>query len=120
MANSITKVEIGAFAAGEIPPPFQHTFTDLDGGPLDVSAFSVQRMNIESVPAATSTLGAGVITMPGTGADGVVQYAWSADDMAVPGDYEAQLWVYEPGTPYRFASDLITYMVYDGPGEAPT
>ena len=51
------------------------------------------------------------------GSDGVVEYTWTATDMAEPASYTAQLWV-SNGT-NRYASDLIIFTVYDGPGSAP-
>lgn len=120
MANTPTKVEIGAFAAGEIPPPITHTFTNLLGQPIDISPFTIRQMNIVGVPDPGIVLGQNPVNFLTDGTDGTVVYQWHPNDMAVPGDYEAQIWVYLSTSPYRFASDLILYTVYDGPGEAPT
>jgi hypothetical protein len=113
-------VELGAFAAGEIPPPFTHTFVDLNGLPIDISGFTVFQMNIEIFPDTPGlALGSNPLGFQGDGTDGKVIYYWTIDDMRTPGDYQAQAWVGEVGTPFRFASDLLKYTVYDGPGEAP-
>jgi len=112
-----TKIDLGAFAAGEIPPILQHTYKDYDGVVVDVSSFSTLAMNVEAIPDVTGPLGAGTIEFDSDGSDGKVNYTWVADDMAEPSSYSAQMWV-SSGT-NRFASDLIIYTVYDGPGDAP-
>jgi len=118
MANTVTKQELGAFAAGAIPPPFEHTFLDFDGDAVDVSLFGTLAMNIEAIPTVTGPLGGGTIAFTTDGTDGKVTYDWSATDMADPSDYEAQMWV-SNGTDQKYESDLLTYRVYDGPGSAP-
>lgn len=114
---AVEKINIGFFAAGEIPPPVSHTFTDFDGAAVDISSFSTRQMNIEAIPAVTGPLGTNAVTFVTDGTDGKVTYAWSATDMAEPGSYSAQIWV-SNGT-NRYASDLIIFVVYDGPGDAP-
>lgn len=115
MANP-TRIELGAYAAGEIPPPVEVTFTDFDGAPIDLTGFGTRQMNIESIPPVPGPLGGNTpILVDGPG--GVVQYQWTATDMATPADYTAQLWVSD-GT-FKYASDLIIFTVYDGPGVAP-
>lgn len=118
MANTPVKQELGAFAAGAIPPPYEHTFKDFDGVAVDLSAFATLQMNIEAIPGVTGPLGTGTIDFTTDGADGSVTYSWSADDMAEPADYEAQMWVYNDVN-QRYESDLLTYRVYNGPGSAP-
>lgn len=118
MANTVTKQELGAFAAGAIPPPFEHTFLDFDGLPVDISLFGTLAMNIEAVPSVTGPLGGGDIAFTGDGTDGKVTYDWSTTDMLEPADYAAQLWV-SNGVDRKYESDLLTYRVYDGPGDAP-
>jgi hypothetical protein len=111
------KIDLGAFAAGEIPPILSHTFRDFDGNVVDISTFGTQAMNIEAIPAVTGTLGAGSVDFDTDGTDGVLNYTWVAADMAEPSSYTGQLWV-SNGT-NAYASDLILYTVYDGPGDAP-
>ena len=118
MANSVTKKELGAFAAGAIPPPFEHTFLDFDGLPVDISSFGTLQMNSEAIPSVTGPLAGGSIGFTTDGTDGKVTYNWSTTDMAEPADYEAQMWVYN-GATQRYESDLLTFKVYDGPGVAP-
>ncbi len=117
MANKIVKQELGAFAAGAIPPPFKHTFKDFDGEVVDISGFTERAMNIEAIPAVSGTLGEGTVEFTTDGEDGSVTYTWDEDDMAEQADYEAQMWV-SSGT-QKYESDLLTYKVYDGPGSAP-
>jgi len=118
MANTPTKQELGAFAEGAIPPPFEHTFTDFNGAVVDVSGFTLQ-MNIEAIPVVTGPLGTGSIGFLTDGTDGIVVYNWSATDMATAADYTAQMWVANGGGTQKYESDLLTYRVYDGPGSAP-
>jgi hypothetical protein len=118
MANTPVKQELGAFAEGAIPPPFEHTFLDFDGNPVDISAFGTLQMNIEAIPVVTGPLGGGSIGFTGDGTDGKVTYNWSTTDMAEGSDYSAQMWV-SNGATQKYESDLLTYRVYDGPGSAP-
>lgn len=118
MTNRATIQELGGFADGAIPPPFEHTFLDHDGVPVDISTFTVFAMNITSDPVVGGPLGDGNIDFTTDGIDGKVTYEWSATDMASPGRYRAQMWV-SNATTQKYESDLITYLVYDGPGSAP-
>jgi hypothetical protein len=111
------KIDLGAFAAGEIPPVLSHTFRDFDGVVVDLQTFSTLSMNIEAIPTVTGPLGDGVIQFDTDGSDGIVTYNWTADDMAEPSSYTAQMWASSGVNAY--ASDLILYTVYDGPGDAP-
>lgn len=117
MPSEPTSVELGAFAAGEVPPPLQVTFTDFDGVAVDLSGFSNLQMNItESIDGNSNPLGTGAIVLTDA-VNGVVTYTWVKNDMLDPGDYTAQAWV-DDGVNY-FASDLYLYTVYDGPGTPP-
>jgi hypothetical protein len=111
------KIDLGAFAEGEVPPVLAHIFTDFDNNPVDISSFTTIQMNIEAVPPVTGPLGGGTIGFQGDGTDGVVEYYWSATDMAGAASYTAQVWVSNGVN--KYASDLILYTVYDGPGSAP-
>lgn len=112
-----TKIDLGDFAAGEIPPPIEHTFLDFDGVVVDLTGFSTLAMNVEAIPEVTGPVGDGSIDMDVDPATGKVSYTWSATDMAEPSGYTGQMWV-SNGT-NRYASDLFKYKVYDGPGDAP-
>lgn len=116
MASPV-KIDLGAFAAGEVPPILSHTFTDFDGVVVDLTGFTTLAMNIEAIPDVTGPLGGGLIVFDGNGSDGIVNYTWTDDDMEEPSGYTAQMWV-SNGT-NKYASDLIIYNVYDGPGDAP-
>ena len=118
MANIPTKKELGAFANGAIPPPFEHTYTDFDGAVVDVSGFTLQ-MNIDAVPGVTGPLGGGSIGFKTDGTDGVVVYNWSTTDMLEASGYTGQMWVKNPTGTQKYESDLLLYAVYDGPGDAP-
>ena len=110
------KINLGTFAAGEIPYPVEHQFTQ-QNTPIDLDGFTTF-VNITGPDEATS-LGAGaviVIDEP----NGIVRYTWVEDDMQFPGKYQMLIWVDDTATPNRFASDLIVFEVYDGPGPTPT
>lgn len=120
MANTPVRKELGAFAEGAIPPPFEHQYTDFDGLPVDLSTGSwTMYMNIESIPVTTGPLGIGAIDFDSDGSDGKVVYNWSATDMAEGADYTAQMWVRNGSGTQKYESDLLLYRVYDGPGDAP-
>ena len=108
-------VELGAFAAGEVPPDLQITFTDFDDVVVDLSGFAAQ-VNIEEDINKALVLGQGTYLITDA-PNGVTLYSWHRDDMFEPGKYTLQGWVYD-GTKY-YASDLYVYDVYDGPGDAP-
>lgn len=120
MANTVTKQELGAFAAGAIPPPFEHTYLDFDGVVvnMEVGGWTFS-MNIEAIPAVSGTLGSGAIDFTTDGSDGKVTYNWVVEDMADEADYEAQMWVRNAAGTQKYESDLLTYRVYNGPGSAP-
>src|SRR6056300_64830 len=108
---TVSKIDLGAFAAGEIPPTLSMTFTDFNENAVDLQTFSTFAMNMETIPGVTGPLGGGAIAFATDGSDGVVEYTWTATDMAEPASYTAQLWV-SNGT-NRYASDLIIFTVYD-------
>lgn len=119
MAIKPVKIELGAFAAGEIPPPLVHAYTDFDGNVVDLTGFITLAFNVEATPAVTGPLGDGAIAFFATDPTlGKVEYTWSSTDMAEPATYLAQMWVYN-GSTGRYASDTFVYLVYDGPGEYP-
>ncbi len=116
MAQPATS-ELGAFAAGEVPPPLVITYLDFEKDPVDLTGFGNLQMNIdEELSANSNPLGTGFLTVTDP-AGGVLSYTFVRDDMLDIGEYTAQGWV-NNGTNY-FASDLYTYTVYDGPGEPP-
>lgn len=117
MSLKIVKIELGAFAAGEIPPPIQHTYRDFDAQPVDLDGFSTLAFNVEATPTVEGPIGDGAIARVLPYSSGKVDYTWSATDMAEPATYTAQMWVSDGVN--RFASDLFIYVVYDGPEDAP-
>jgi len=120
MANTPTKQELGAFAEGAIPPPFEHEYTDFDEVAVDLSTGGwTFQMNIEAIPAVTGPLGGGTIGFLTDGTDGKVVYNWSDTDMVAAGDYSGQMWVRNSAGTQKYESDLLLYRVYDGPGGAP-
>lgn len=111
-----TKTELGAFAAGEVPPPLEITFTDIDSNVVDLTGYTNLQCNIEEELAGTAGLGTGNIALTDA-AGGEVTYTWVRADMLSPGEYTLQAWV-DNGTNY-YASDLYIFSVYDGPGDPP-
>lgn len=113
-----TTSELGAFAAGEVPPPLVITYLDFNNNPVNLTGFTNLQMNIEEeLGTAAGTLGAGAIALTDA-PNGVLEYTWVRADMIEIGEYTAQAWV-DNGTNY-YASDLYTYTVYDGPEDPPT
>ena len=112
-----TTSDLGAFAAGEVPPPLVVSFLDFDKNPVNLTGFSNLQMNIEEeLDQGAGTLGAGgVLLTDPTG--GVLEYTWVRADMTIVGEYTAQAWVND-GVQF-YASDLYTYTVYDGPEDPP-
>jgi hypothetical protein len=110
------KVELGAFAEGEVPPDLLITFRDIKKVVVDLTGFSNLQMNIEE-ELGDDGFGTGTIALTDA-TNGLVTYTWVREDMTTVGEYTAQAWV-NNGTKY-FASDLYIYSVYDGPGTQPT
>lgn len=118
MSQQPTKVELGAFAHGSVPPDLVITYTDFDGNAVDLGSFGSVWIEIqEDINANTLTLGQGSISIS-TPAEGKVTYQWHRNDMWDVGDYTAIVWVSD-GNKY-YDSDLYLYTVYDAPGEQPT
>lgn len=109
------KVELGAFAEGEVPPDLLITFRDINKAVVNLTGFSNLQMNIEEELAGAG-FGAGSIALTDP-VNGLVTYTWVKADMLTLGEYTAQAWV-DNGTKF-FASDLYIYSVYDGPGTPP-
>lgn len=107
------KINLGVFAAGELPYPVAHQFI-ADDLPIDLSGFTAF-VNIEG-PDETVTVGAGVVSIDNP-SQGLVSYTWTEEDFQGVGKYRMLIWV-QDGT-NRFASDLITYEAFDGPGPTP-
>jgi hypothetical protein len=110
--------ELGAFAAGEVPPPLEITFNNFDDDPVDLTGFINLQMNIEEeLGTGAGDIGKGTVQLTDAPA-GKFEYTWKRADMLLVGEYTAQGWV-DNGTNY-YASDLYTYTVYDGPEEPPS
>ena len=117
MPSTPTIVELGAFAAGEVPPALVITYTDFDDAVVDLTGFTTLKCNIkEELDGATNPLGTGSIVLTDD-VGGEITYTWVRDDMIDVGEYTLQAWC-DNGINY-FASDLYKYSVYDGPGTPP-
>lgn len=105
-------INLGVFAAGELPYPVVHRFT-VDGGPIVLTDWECWTA-IEGPDGLELGTGA---TMIVDASDGAVQYTWAQDDFQGIGKYRMLIWV--DNSINRFASDLIIYETYDGPGPIP-
>ena len=112
---SIKKINLGAFAAGEIPFPLEHQYLTSGSQVVDISGWDVLGFFVDG-PDDPLIMGTPVIT---DGPNGVVTYTWEASDMQEPGDYTGLLWVENPSGTLRLASDRFVWTVEDGPGPTP-
>lgn len=114
---SPTKVDLGAFALGELPYPIKHFFQNATGQAYDITGWTP----FVSFEGDGINLGAGTVTVT-DGSNGEVTYNWTVDDFLTEGPVRMLFWVQNtPTTPtVRLASYLFTYTVYDGPGTTPT
>jgi hypothetical protein len=114
-----TIVDLGAFAQGEVPPDLLVTFQDNDGNSINISGFTTEIRIAEELKGVTG-FGTGVVTVLDA-VNGQISYAWVQPDMLTQGQFTVQAWVLEGTDPdsKRYASDLYTYTVYDGPGDPP-
>lgn len=108
------KINLGVFAAGEIPYPIEHTFK-VNGVAIDLTVWSA--FVVIEGPNETGTYGAGQV-LTDEADEGKITYVVAEADMQDTGKYRMLIWV-EDGV-NRFASDLILFEVYDGPGPTPT
>lgn len=107
------KINLGVFAAGEIPFPVDHRFV-ASGAPINLTGFTAF-VYIEG-PEGDVVPGTGNVTITDA-VNGLVRYTWNEDDFLLAGSYKMLIWVDSDDN--RFASYLITYDVYDGPGPTP-
>ena len=107
------KINLGVFASGELPFPVVHLFKR-NGLAVNLTGYTTFVL-IEG-PDTEVNYGQGVATITDAAA-GEVTYEWVEGDMVDIGKYKALIWV---DGPFRHASDLIIYEVYDGPGPTPT
>lgn len=114
---SPTKDDLGVFAAGTIHFPFQHTFTDGTGTPIDLTGYFVETEWEGDLP----NLGTGTIVIDTPVTEGRVIYTFVEADFSEAGNVKFLIWVRNDLTTptIRLASDLIAYQVYDGPGATP-
>lgn len=107
------KINLGVFAQGEIPYPFQHTFLDSTDVAIDLTAFTAT-VSVDGPD--VGPYGQGVVAKTDA-VNGIVQYTWTSADFADIGKYKLLIWV-DDGT-NRLASDLVEWQVYDGPDYTP-
>jgi hypothetical protein len=119
MAKKPRKIDLGVYAAGEIPAPLVHVFKDADKVAIPITGWTRKGFRITG-PDGAPTLGIGVYETS-DGANGEVTYTWVSDDMQTFGAYSGVMWVQNaPTNPtIRLASDLFVWEVYDAPGATP-
>ncbi len=72
---------------GDTLPVITATLTGADGNPIDLTGASVKfNMRRRSTP----VIDHGTCTIVGAATDGVVSYAWTAEDTANDGEYRAE------------------------------
>ncbi len=114
MANP-KKINLGVFAAGEIPFSLVHQYKDNDKNPIDMSSGWTVFVEIEG-PEEDGAYGTGTVAFSDA-STGRVKYDWDTADFLDFGKYRMLFWTTD-GT-NRLASDLVVWEVYDGPGATP-
>jgi len=119
MAKKPKKINLGVYAAGEIPASLVHVFKDNEKNPIPITGWTLKGFRITG-PDGAATLGAGSYSIT-DGDNGAVTYVWISDDMQTIGTYSGVMWVQNAPTDptIRLASDLFVWDVYDAPGETP-
>lgn len=119
MAKKPRKIDLGVYAAGEIPAPLIHTYKDRDKVVIPITGWTLKGFRITG-PDGSPSLGVGVYKIE-DGPNGAVRYTWISDDMQTIGAYSGVMWVQNaPTSPtLRLASDLFVWEVYDAPGVTP-
>jgi len=112
------KINLGVYAAGEIPASLVHVFKDNDKVPIPISGWTLKGFRIEGPDG--SIAGQGTYDFsdaPG----GEVTYTWVNGDMQVAGKFSGLMWIQNAATDptIRLASYLFVWEVYDGPGNTP-
>lgn len=112
---ALRKINLGAYAAGEIPPPLSHQYLGNDRLPLPITGWIVLGFFVEG----DAPCGLGDLQIT-DGPNGIITYTWDPDDMQTPGNYRGLMWVQnDPDPTVRLASDLFLWTVVDGPGPTP-
>ena len=119
MAKKPRKINLGVYAAGEIPAPLIHVYKDNQKVVIPITGWTLKGFRITG-PDGAATLGEGSYTIT-DGVNGEVTYVWISDDMQTIGAYSGVMWVQNaPTSPtIRLASDLFVWEVYDAPGATP-
>lgn len=117
MAN-LRQIKLGAFPAGEIPPPLLHQFLRYDKTPIDITGWTVLGFYVDGPEGQTVGLSDPTIY---NGPNGQVTYSFVEGDMALAGTYKGLIWIQNLATnpTLRLASDLYIWDVKDGPGPTP-
>jgi hypothetical protein len=112
------KINLGVYAAGEIPASLVHVFKDNDKVPIPITGWTLKGFRIEGPEGSTAGLGSYDIT---DAPNGEVTYTWVEADMQLPGKFSGLMWIQNaPTNPtIRLASYLFVWEVYDGPGNTP-
>ena len=104
---------LGPYVAGEIPEPWQHTFDDVNGLPIDISAFNVRvtyRVGRSAQIVRTGSIVSGPL--------GEAAYAWVAADFATAGIMRGEMTVGN-GSSARYARSFIVRIKSPAGGALP-
>lgn len=112
------KINLGVYAAGEIPASLVHVFKDNDKVPIPITGWTLKGFRITGPDGSTAGLGDYSIT---DAPNGEVTYTWVNDDMQVAGKFSGVMWIQNAvsNPTIRLASDLFMWEVYDAPGNTP-
>lgn len=97
--------ELGPFTEGEIPEPLTVTYTDAEGGALNLTGYDARWVFERERDGALERM-ADVVA---PAADGQARYTWVDGDLGEHGKYRAEMWVGN-GT-NRFASEPFEFTV---------
>lgn len=112
------KINLGVYAAGEIPASLVHVFKDSDKAPIPITGWTLKGFRITGPDGAT--VGTGTYSF-NDAPNGSVTYEWVSDDMQSIGKYQGVMWIQNASSSptIRLASDLFVWEVYDAPGLTP-
>lgn len=95
-----------ALKQGDLSPDLAIELQEADGRSFNLEGWTNPRIYMRPAVAGALKIDAGAATVAGSGAVGVVVYAWDALDVDTPGGYILELEVTDPsGKPRRFPSD---------------
>lgn len=119
MAKKPKKIDLGVYAAGEIPASLVHVYKDANKAVIPITGWTLKGFRITGPDGAVG-IGVGDYSIS-DGPNGEVTYVWISDDMQTIGAYSGVMWVQNMASDptVRLASFLFVWEVYDAPGATP-